>query len=170
MCFRSRSVFIVGIGVAVFAISGCSSTVPAAAAPPPGNMVEGNRQSLLQPGPLRPVRAVRNPAGDGAETIEAGKRLFNQFNCSGCHAAGGGAIGPALMDDQWIYGSSAANIFWTIIEGRPGGMPAFGGKMGIDATKKWPSEGVTREFPKKLVMSEAADKRGAEIWKRLTGK
>ena len=49
-------------------------------------------------------------------------------------------------------------------------LPAFGGKMGIDATKKWPSEGVTREFPKKLVMSEAADKRGAEIWKRLTGK
>ena len=49
-------------------------------------------------------------------------------------------------------------------------LPAFGGKMGIDATKKWPSEGVTREFPKKLVMSDAADKRGAEIWKRLTGK
>ena len=35
-------------------------------------------------------------------------------------------------------------------------MPAFGGKMGIDATRKWPSEGVTREFPTKLVMTEAA--------------
>ncbi len=36
-------------------------------------------------------------------------------------------------------------------------LPAFGGKMGIDATRKWPSEGVTREFPKRLV----DDRRGA---------
>jgi cytochrome c oxidase cbb3-type subunit 3 len=33
------------------------------------------------------------------------------------------------MDDEWIYGSSAANVFWTIMEGRPQGMPAYGGRI-----------------------------------------
>lgn len=32
-------------------------------------------------------------------------------------------------------------------------IPAYGGKMGIDATKKWPSEGFTRPWPDDIVMS-----------------
>src|SRR5215471_4316488 len=43
-------------------------------------------------------------------------------------------------------------------------MPAFGGKMGIDATRKWPSEGATREFPKKLKTSDAAAKKAEDIF------
>ena len=46
-------------------------------------------------------------------------------------------------------------------------LPAFGGKMGIDATKKWPSEGVTREFPTKLVMTDAAAKRATAVWDKI---
>jgi 4-hydroxy-3-polyprenylbenzoate decarboxylase len=46
--------------------------------------------------------------------------------------------------------------------------PAFGGKMGIDATRKWPSEGVTREFPTKLKMSDAAAKRADDIWGKIS--
>ena len=34
-----------------------------------------------------------------------GKRLYTWYNCNGCHANGGGGMGPALMDDKWIYGS-----------------------------------------------------------------
>jgi 4-hydroxy-3-polyprenylbenzoate decarboxylase len=45
--------------------------------------------------------------------------------------------------------------------------PAFGGKMGIDATRKWPSEGVTREFPKRLVMTEAAAKKADAISSKI---
>jgi cytochrome c oxidase cbb3-type subunit 3 len=30
------------------------------------------------------------------------------MNCSGCHANGGGGMGPALMDDEWIYGKRTA--------------------------------------------------------------
>jgi 4-hydroxy-3-polyprenylbenzoate decarboxylase len=41
--------------------------------------------------------------------------------------------------------------------------PAFGGKMGIDATRKWPAEGVTREFPGRLVMSEEPVKKADRI-------
>ncbi|MFN7140138.1 MAG: c-type cytochrome, partial [Limisphaerales bacterium] len=42
-----------------------------------------------------------------------------------CHFNGGGGIGPPLMDDQWIYGSDPANVFASIVEGRPNGMPAY---------------------------------------------
>ena len=51
------------------------------------------------------------------------------MNCTGCHAHGGGAIGPPLMDDNWIYGSQPDQIFATIVEGRPNGMPSFRGKL-----------------------------------------
>jgi 4-hydroxy-3-polyprenylbenzoate decarboxylase len=47
--------------------------------------------------------------------------------------------------------------------------PAFGGKMGIDATRKWASEGYTRTWPSKLVTSPAAAKRAEEIWERIKG-
>ena len=33
------------------------------------------------------------------------------------------------MDDVWIYGSDPANIFATIVQGRPNGMPAFGSRI-----------------------------------------
>jgi cytochrome c oxidase cbb3-type subunit 3 len=61
--------------------------------------------------------------------VSEGQRLFRQYNCNGCHANGGGAIGPALMDDRWIYGSTPVNIHDTIVEGRPNGMPAFRTKI-----------------------------------------
>jgi cytochrome c oxidase cbb3-type subunit III len=64
-----------------------------------------------------------------AYTIAEGKRLYQAFNCVGCHAQGGGAIGPALMDSEWIYGSSVEQIHSTIVQGRPNGMPSFAGKI-----------------------------------------
>src|SRR4029077_14625409 len=45
--------------------------------------------------------------------------------------------------------------------------PAFGGKMVIDATRKLPSEGFTREWPKRLATSAAAAGKAEEIWKLL---
>jgi 4-hydroxy-3-polyprenylbenzoate decarboxylase len=45
--------------------------------------------------------------------------------------------------------------------------PAYGGKMGIDATRKWPSEGVTREWPRRLVTSDAARQRADAIWQTI---
>lgn len=57
--------------------------------------------------------------------VSEGKRLYGWFNCKGCHANGGGSIGPALMDERWIYGAEPRNIYETIVEGRPNGMPSF---------------------------------------------
>jgi 4-hydroxy-3-polyprenylbenzoate decarboxylase len=46
-------------------------------------------------------------------------------------------------------------------------LPAYGSKMGIDATRKWPSEGFTREWPKRIVTTEAAGARAMQIWHAL---
>jgi cytochrome c oxidase cbb3-type subunit 3 len=83
--------------------------------------------SALQPG--SPTPSQGSPYDDNAYAISQGKQLFEWFNCSGCHAQGGGAIGPALMDAQWIYGDQPPNIFATIVEGRPNGMPSFRGRI-----------------------------------------
>jgi cytochrome c oxidase cbb3-type subunit 3 len=86
----------------------------------------------------REARRFEEPAGAAALpdtyeynafAISEGKRLYQWFNCSGCHAQGGGAIGPPLMDDKWIYGAAPENIRATLIEGRPNGMPAFRGRI-----------------------------------------
>ena len=41
-------------------------------------------------------------------------------------------MGPALMDDEWIYGGRLEQIHQTLVEGRPNGMPAWGGKIPDD--------------------------------------
>ena len=41
-------------------------------------------------------------------------------------------MGPPLRDDEWIYGSDPENIFRTIMEGRPNGMPSFAGRVNPD--------------------------------------
>jgi len=46
-------------------------------------------------------------------------------------------------------------------------LPAYGGKMGIDATKKWASEGYTRTWPSRVVTTEAAGRRALEIVSKL---
>lgn len=92
-------------------------------------------QSDLQPGPVVPPVILKNPYEDNAYAVAEGQRLYEWFNCVGCHAHGGGGMGPPLMDDQWIYGGAPQNIFATIVEGRPNGMPAFGHKL--SPTEVW---------------------------------
>ncbi len=46
-------------------------------------------------------------------------------------------------------------------------LPAFGGKMGIDATRPWASEGYTRSWPARVATTEAAGRKAAEIWSRV---
>jgi cytochrome c oxidase cbb3-type subunit 3 len=70
---------------------------------------------------------VKNPYAGDANAWMQGKRLFKAMNCSGCHAAGGGGgMGPALSDGHWIYGGSPGQIYLSIAQGRPNGMPQWG--------------------------------------------
>jgi cytochrome c oxidase cbb3-type subunit 3 len=82
-----------------------------------------------QAGPIAPDPQVSNPYLGNAWAIGEGKRLFTYYNCTGCHAHGGGAIGPPLMDDEWIYGYQPHDVYRSIVDGRPNGMPAYGGKV-----------------------------------------
>ena len=59
------------------------------------------------------------PAPDLVESnayeLAEGQRLYRDMNCAGCHALhGGGAIGPALSDEEWIYGWQPPVIFDTL--------------------------------------------------------
>jgi cytochrome c oxidase cbb3-type subunit 3 len=85
--------------------------------------------SDITPGGTDTRPFVANPDEKNAYALAEGKRLFSWYNCNGCHAEGGGDKGPALMDNVWIYGSEPQNVFATIVQGRPNGMPAFGGRI-----------------------------------------
>jgi cytochrome c oxidase cbb3-type subunit 3 len=67
-----------------------------------------------------------------AYAMAQGKTLFRWFNCSGCHSNGGGGMGPALMDDKWRYGNNPEDIYTSIMQGRPNGMPSFKGRINED--------------------------------------
>ena len=97
--------------------------------PPAATAYDAVTMSSLQPGPVVIETEMRNPYEDNAYAVSEGKQLFDQMNCSGCHSHGGGGIGPPLTDDEWIYGSEPQNIFATIVEGRPNGMPSFRGRI-----------------------------------------
>jgi cytochrome c oxidase cbb3-type subunit 3 len=95
------------------------------------------RTSVLVAGPADSLPKVENPYADDPAALTQGRQLFAAFNCIGCHgAAGGGGIGPPLADDAWIYGGSDANIYATIVQGRPNGMPAFGPSLSGEAVWK----------------------------------
>jgi cytochrome c oxidase cbb3-type subunit 3 len=79
-------------------------------------------------------RAQGHPFASNAYELSEGKRLFTWFNCSGCHAQGGGASGPALTDAWWRYGPNAVSVFVSIRDGRPQGMPAFRDKLTAEQT------------------------------------
>ncbi len=46
-------------------------------------------------------------------------------------------------------------------------LPNYGSKMGIDATRKWPAEGFTREWPQMLTMPKDVKDRMDAVWKKL---
>jgi cytochrome c oxidase cbb3-type subunit 3 len=102
---------------------------------PMGAGAHGERTSIpnLYPGGSPPeamTGAARGmPGGISAFDVSEGKRLFQWFNCSTCHANGGGGIGPALMDEKWLYGANSQDIMASIVEGRPNGMPSFRGRI-----------------------------------------
>lgn len=68
-----------------------------------------------------------------AEAIQRGMDLYDQMNCIGCHAPnGGGGMGPSLSNSRYIYGADPLNIFLSIAQGRPGGMPAWSEMLSHD--------------------------------------
>jgi cytochrome c oxidase cbb3-type subunit III len=81
-------------------------------------------------GLMPPAERVVNSEAHNAKAAEEGATLFTSMNCDGCHGGGAvGAVGPSLTDGRWRYGGADADIFRSIAEGRPKGMPSFGGAL-----------------------------------------
>ena len=70
---------------------------------------------------------VANPYANDAAAVKQGDDLFVGMNCASCHGYDlKGGMGPDLTDTYWRYGGSPADIYKSIFEGRPQGMPAWG--------------------------------------------
>jgi cytochrome c oxidase cbb3-type subunit 3 len=115
--------------VLMLALSSCKREQRTFQQPPPSFKSYEVSMSDLQPGSAQPASTIPNESEAKAYDVSEGKRLFTQYNCAGCHFNGGGGIGPALMDAQWVYGDQPTNIYATILEGRPNGMPSFRHKI-----------------------------------------
>ncbi len=88
-----------------------------------------------------------------------------------------------VVVDKWVDVQDLSEVLWrignnvdakrdvVILEGpldvleHASPIPAYGGKMGIDATKKTPAEGFTRQWPPDIEMSGEIKKLVEERWK-----
>jgi cytochrome c551/c552 len=89
----------------------------------------------IQPGLASHGRwaTLANPYAHDSRRAAEGAKLFVAYNCLDCHGAdGSGAMGPSLEDGRWHFGGTAGEIYQSIYEGRPDGMPAWGGRIADD--------------------------------------
>jgi cytochrome c oxidase cbb3-type subunit 3 len=74
--------------------------------------------------------SLRNPYEGDKRAIAVGGQLFVGYNCIDCHGAdGSGAMGSSFQDGRWHFGGLPGEVFESIYQGRPDGMPAWGGRI-----------------------------------------
>ena len=86
----------------------------------------------IQPGIVltRSFMQLANPYKGDKRRIAGGARLYIAYNCIDCHGAdGAGAMAPSLADGRWHFGGTPGEVFQSIYEGRPDGMPSWGGRI-----------------------------------------
>lgn len=90
-------------------------------------------------GPQRNTAAqkLKNPLSSDAESVEAGRKLY-QRHCAPCHGAGAkgdggmslsGGTPSDLTDETWDYGSTDGEIFVAIRDGVSADMLAYKDKL-----------------------------------------
>ncbi len=113
------------------ACEGGSTPPPATDLPTPGEVAA---VPLGQPAGMadapESALSMANPYADNPQAIAAGKALYVKMNCATCHAyTGKGNMGPDLTDTEWRYGGLPIQIYKSIHDGRPQGMPAWGAAL-----------------------------------------
>jgi len=97
------------------------------------------------PSRARPL-SLTNPFEGNRDAIARGAQIFVAYNCIDCHGAdGSGAMGPSFQDGRWRFGGSASAVFESIYQGRPEGMPAWGGR--ISEEQIWMLVAYVRSLP-----------------------
>lgn len=123
-----KLLFIPFLACAVTAFAGGNVKTPG-----PAQLIGTHVGETEIPHTAEPER-LQNPYENDSGAVAQGRMLFDAMNCVGCHAPeGGGGMGPPLSDDAWIYGSEPAQIYLSILQGRPNGMPAFSKGLPPDA-------------------------------------
>src|ERR1700722_10717135 len=92
------------IAAMVISLAGCNGKPRAVVLSAEHAESRGVIQSALDPGVDHSLVTTDPRAAayyNNAEAVNTGKRLFQQYNCSGCHSNGGGGMAPDLMDDVW---------------------------------------------------------------------
>lgn len=124
--------------IAGLACGGSADAAQQQTAPPPPQNQWGaaapfvQHPDNIQPGIglSRPFANIVNPYEGNAQRLAEGSKLFIAYNCMDCHGAdGSGAMGPSLQDGRWHFGGTNGEVFQSIYEGRPDGMPSFGGRL-----------------------------------------
>jgi mono/diheme cytochrome c family protein len=78
----------------------------------------------------RDTLQLRDPYAGNADAIATGAKLYISYNCVDCHGAdGSGAMAPAFVDGRWHFGGTPSQVYESIAQGRPDGMPAWGGLL-----------------------------------------
>lgn len=115
---------------ALLALAACGreATDERAAEPVAAGEPTAPQMTDLLPAGTKPpaIPAFARTFSGNAERIAAGKEYFGWYNCVGCHFHGAGGIGPAFLDHAWTYGGRIDQIYASIYDGRPNGMPAWG--------------------------------------------
>jgi cytochrome c oxidase cbb3-type subunit 3 len=121
--------------------------------------------SNLTPGNVSMRPDLKNPVDGSAEALQRGMTYFVSFNCVGCHAPnGGGGMGPSLSNKNFIYGDRPGNIYLSIYQGRPNGMPSWGSMLSdnviwdlvsyIQSISKAPPDGWGRTISAETMKTE----------------
>jgi mono/diheme cytochrome c family protein len=106
---------------------------PAALRPLPDSVRFVDHPQHIQLGRTAPnpsALRLSNPFDADPQVKTVGSQLYHSYNCIDCHGMdGSGAMGPSLADGRWRFGGSPPEVFESIYQGRPDGMPAWGGRI-----------------------------------------
>lgn len=70
-----------------------------------------------------------------SKQVKQGASMYEE-KCLNCHGENGqGGICPNLIDGTWKYGGTDDDIYTSISEGRPGGMPNWNETLGEEKIK-----------------------------------
>lgn len=117
---RRLAWMVIGVGVGVAACKGPEKTPATAEGAGPAMAGAGDTTGAT-------TVALKHYTGN-PDSARMGRGLFLRYNCYGCHGGlAGGAMGPSLRDTIWKYGGTDSAIAMSIEQGRPLGMPKWGG-------------------------------------------
>jgi cytochrome c oxidase cbb3-type subunit 3 len=128
----NAQVLVIALGLSACMVAGCQRETRELRLDPPISAALDRSKSMpngIAGAPPEIYSKIGKPYAGNAYQLSQGKRLFEQFNCKGCHGDGGGAAGPALMDGWWSYGPEIESIVHSIRDGRPNGMPSFARRL-----------------------------------------